>query len=712
MELNRFSSKMQDTVLGENMNPGFKSWYTDGDNKYFIGNRDVRTEAYIGMDLSPRASWPDDNIFWKSTTYPFFLYKHANNYYSGENYYDKIVSLYTGEDNNISSIMYYLNNQFIDKEGTATRLMKTFYGDTYISVRDNGLFLNGDCFLTRYFFRMTYNGAVFAITDSEASDVSRGPYDHGDMVSFVVMSDINTCARGIDKIGFYPNWARDVRNDQPLTPENYVLNYARFGGGINRTLGEDRIYDFGYSQMQHLLPIPGVDMSYHDHTQSYPTRVRYTDPHVSGAYIDGWRTMMYNSKQDFPSELGDALSIIGYMNSMITVHENAIIQLNIDVKVQQPDSMSGTEVLLGTGPIIDKNFRKLADYGSQHPVVQTGFNGVYGYDFKRGIIWGITIKTNNASMYLAAESLSDGLISSDLAYRKGLVDTVFSSPDFFYDPRSWDMLGIIRGGISMGFDEKNKEVYVTLMAREWMVSRINEDGHLTIPEVDVNRINWPGYITVHTETGFENIEILNVGDGYLIIDGIINDFTPVLVELGFTYVYSELMKSIYQRSITPSLYAYVNDVLVHYNRLFDSGSGKVWFNDNEASMCQFYGFNDGFEIGVVINDSKEGMDKYPKMASSCVVPSDSIPFDKLELRTEFQYGEFYPFFDENRFWSLPEYNENTWKMDLPVQSSVAKEGYEPDSQMRGTWIEMIFKYKGVAKKYVGGIISKYIISFN
>ena len=151
---------------------------------------------------------------------------------------------------------------------------------------------------------------------------------------------------------------------------------------------------------------------------------------------------MYNSKQDFPSELGDALSIIGYMNSMITVHENAIIQLNIDVKVQQPDSMSGTEVLLGTGPIIDKNFRKLADYGSQHPVVQTGFNGVYGYDFKRGIIWGITIKTNNASMYLAAESLSDGLISSDLAYRKGLVDTVFSSPDFFYDPRSWDMPGL------------------------------------------------------------------------------------------------------------------------------------------------------------------------------------------------------------------------------------------------------------------------------
>lgn len=697
----KFSSKMQDIVLGERMNPGFMSWYTNGDKKNSIGNRDTRTTSYIGLDINPKEEWPNDFIYWKSITYPYLIYKTANTYYvaSGEKtYYENIVDLYTVGVNNLSSIMYYINNQFVDFNRERTRLLKGTTDDVYVSIANNGLYLLGDCFITRYFFRMNYNGETYSFLDSEASNSYAQSYDFGSIVSIPLMSVINTCMRGIGDIGFYPSWAKDASS---ADTNDSILTYARFGGGINRTLGEDHIYDYGHSETQHHYFIPGIDESIHEHTLEYLNRVRYSDSHIAGSYVDGWRSMYYNSKQDFPSELGDIMSIAEFMDYCILICQNAIIQLRIDVKVQQADNVTGSEVLLGLGTIINPTFKKLADYGSQHSQIATGYNGVYGYDNKRNIFWSVALKAGTNSVYLAAESISDGVIASYLRKKKNMTGLLGN-----------DMLSLERSGVLFGYDETNKEVLFTILHRKLTVIRVEDSGRIIIPNLNINDIDFPGFATIAINGSYDNVVITNVGDGYIEIDGRINDYAELLIEYGCTIVYSELLKSISQYSFTPSLYAFANDAVIMYNRLFCTTRGKIQSNDNSASRCQFWGFNDGFKVGVIVNDSKEGLDKFHKMMSSCVVTSDSIPFDKLEVYTEFQYAELFPFYNTAIFWVLPEYTENTWKINIPVQSSSSNTGYNTEAQMRGTWIKLLLKYMGTSPKYIGGIISKYILSFN
>lgn len=704
----RFSSKMQDIVLGENMNPGFKAWYTVGSDKKYFGNKDIRTPSYLGLDIAPGEEWPGNYLYWKGITFPFMLYKAPNTYYgSGTNYYDAMVSLYSGNDNNLSNIVYYLNNLFVDFATDRTRVGKALPDDVYVSIRDNGIYLPGDCFINRYFFRMVYNGESYSFEDSEKTNSYARTYDYGWMVSIPLMSEINTSVRAIDKTGFYPNWAKDSLPGD----ENYkIIRYAAYAGGLNRLLGEDHIYDYGHSVLQHKYPVFGIDNTLHEHALHYPGRVRYSDPYISGSYVDGWRNMYYNSKQDFPAELGDAMAIAGYMNNVVLVHENAIIQLNIDTKVPMSEQGLGTEILFGLGTIIDSTFRKLADFGSQHSAIQQGMNGIYGYDYKRSIMWSVALKASATYVYLSAQSISDTIISSTLRKHKTMIDQNVDPDNMYLYNES--PLGIVRNGLSFGYDDLNKEVIVTIMGRCY-VNASNINGRIILDSIDINEIVWPGYATFYVGGEYVNYPIEDVGDGFIVIGkNDLGESLVMLVELGITYSYSELLTAFTKRSFCSPLYATIDGVIVSHNRLFDDSGSRIWFHNNDAYKCRFYEYNDGFKIGVVINDSKEGLDKFHKMASSCMVPSDQEPFSKVELRSEFQYGEMNPFYNVNKFWILPEYNENTWKINLPVQDSANNEGYTADAQIRGTWIEYMFIYRGTVSKYVGGIISKYIISFN
>jgi hypothetical protein len=710
--IGKYSSKLQDIVLGENMNPGFKSWYTDSNQTIDFGNRDVRTPNYIGIDMNPNEPWPNDYIFWKCGTFPVMLYKEPNSYYGvTENYYQKMVRIYSGDDNNLSTIVYYLNNQFIDKEVLRKRLIKGSPNDTYVSILTDGLYIHGDCFLTRFFFRMNYNGESYSVMETDHSDPWKPSYDYGTLVSYPAFSEINTCLRGIGTIGFYPNWAKDITISANSSKE--IQNYARFAGGVNGIHGEDFIYDFGYSVTQPIYPLFGIDNSLHNRATHYPTRVRYTNPHIAGAYVDGWRVMSYNSKKDFPIELGDAMAIAGYMDDVVMIHENATIQLALNNKVSVPESPSGTEVILGMGSIIADEYRKLADYGTQHSQIVIGMNGIYGYDYRRSIIWTIEKKTGTTSMYLSSKSISDTTIFSDIIKHKNLIDQLSGNTNYF-DLYGSNVLGYVRGGVSLGFDDHNKEVLVSLLGRYHVDVDIDEDFRVTIPNVNINEIVWPGYVTLYRNGVYENIAIVDVGNGYVEIDHStrIGTTNVLLIDLGFTYVFSELLQCFLERTVISPFYALIDRSIITYNRLFCEGSGKVYIHNDSVNNCRFYGFNDGFKIGGAINGSAEKVNTYHKMYGNVEIVSDDEPFDKLEIRTEFQYGDLYPYIDNDRFWALPIYNENVWKVNLPVQSSNKNRGYEPDSQMRGTWMEYKLIYRGTTKKYVGYISTEYVLSFN
>jgi len=417
--------------------------------------------------------------------------------------------------------------------------------------------------------------------------------------------------------------------------------------------------------------------------------------------------MYYNSKQDFPAELGDIMGIAGFQSSVIAVHEHAICELAIDLKALHQD-VSGETILLGAGSIIGPQSRKLSSFGSQHSVLQMGFAGIYGYDYKRSIFWCVTIDSDGLKSSLSAKSISTGVISSELLKRKDLFES--SNINMIQNP-----LGILRSGITMGLDSQNKEVYVSLVGRKEIEFNIY-GREITGISVNTNDINWQGYVTVVGVGGYKHYVIEDISDGVITLaaDPIVlqGGTITLLVDLGFTYYYSEIGGYLAQASFLPTIYSLYNEHIVSTDRLMDDNSSKVWFHNNSSERAQYYGYNGWFKLGFILNASKESLHTIQKMDSSLVVSSDPEPFDKFECWTEFQYGEMSPFVSPVRFWNNPEYSENKWSFNVPVQSSVLKQGYSPGAQIRGTWIEMLLTYRGTVPKYINMIFTKYTLSFS
>jgi hypothetical protein len=664
-------------------------------------------------------------LFLHGTMFPILVYKEPNDskelYGLTEDYYTKLVNRYSlGEEYQLSSIHYKVSTPFIHKIESVANERGWWWndyrvGDNARKANFNSVYPNGDCFMSRVSFRQSYNGKIYDVfldeDDVPIENNSKPHYNHGRLFSIVLQSDVNTGLRGQDKLGFYPIWASNWNS--PINAETETATLcARFGGdnGIN---GEDFIYDWGHSQTLPMLSIPGLDDIYKDRSIHYMTRVRWTDRFFEGSFDDAWRRMFYGSKVDISAEIGEIMGVASYVSSLIIATLDNVCQLHPEQKaLGNLDANDSTNVILGTGPILSTDYKKLSDFGTQHKSIIQNDSGIYGFDFKRDIFWKTNSRAISSGTVISCNPISNDISAFIKRRKKFLPDDV---------------------KLRMGYDEGEKEVYMSIVSRElYNLSWIIEGNQMAIQlaffgDISLSNVDLNGYIVLVID-GEERI--ITVNDIY---NNIVYINTPIeydkyengssgningYLNCGYTLNYSERLSNneegiefITRVGISPDVYMSLNNVLMSTDRLFDTNGSVVWSHDNVAEKARFYGRNAWFIYEIIVNNAREGKDFMQSIFGSFVVTSNNVPFSNVDFQTENQQCRHNPFIDNSKFWVIPEFSENKWSFTIPEADNTVNE-YDIDSNMRGTWLRARFVYKGIANKYIGEIINKNVLSFN
>ena len=690
--INNYSTKLGDGVF-DNVDVGFHD--KQGTPVVIYANRDIRIPTYIGIDYTDDESSYLKTLFNDATMMPITLYREKND----AAYYNKVVSRYLIEDTyQLSEINYKISTPFIPivKESRVWSLNEIDASNKSF----NWVYSNGDCFMSRITFRQMYNGKTFDIYNSESTVVRNSDgkhYNHGRIFSIVLQSDVNTGVRGQGALGFYPLWASDWKLFTSSDNYNSML-CSRFGGsgGVD---GEDFIYDWGHSQTLPFNIVPGINDIYKNRNTEYITRVRYTDKHQEVAFVDGWRSMYYLSKADYPIEYGQifGLGVIGA--SLVIATPDSVQQLFVNEKAIT-QSQQGGNVIVGAGSILYGESKKISDLGTQHKHIITTENGVYGYDYKRSTFWRVMASsTTSGGVVLGVRPISNE-ISSFLKNR-------------MVDDQSLK-------AIAYGYDEKEKEVLVTvkhkirLSVNQFSIAQ-NGDVTMQLPS-NYNDYDWCGYVEVERNGRLSNVRIIDLYENTVTLSSFdVSGTIVLLLNKGFTLSYNEKLSStendfITRLGISPDIYSCHKMAVMSLNR--DVSYQDIYSHDNKLQKHTFYGFNSWFKYGIVTtNNSSESKATFIQaIFYNFIVTSDAEPFDVVDYETEFQKCRHYPFIDNVRFWVTPEYAENRWMFTIP-ETNIGTGQYEAESNIRGIWLKTLLIYKGEKEKYIGEIINKNVLSF-
>jgi hypothetical protein len=714
---NNYSSMFGDGILSS-LNIGYI--YNSADHRN-MGNRDISSLKYIGIDYNDETAINDSSkiySYYDSSMMPILIYNQPNN----NSYYTELVDRYKKNGVvQLFGIEYRDNTLFIDKNRNARTWFfneRDAEGNNLTEYHFYYIYVNGDCFVSRFNFRQSFNIKTYDLyIDDDGNPITGNNtdnhYNHGRLFSVVLQSNSNTGVRANVNNGFYPLWSTtgwkiyDTSSSPIIDYWKYQISRnsilsARFGGS-NLGLGpEDLIYDWGYSETLPFNIIPGINEIYKDEEKNYETRVRYTDKSFEEAYIDGWRSMYYLSKSDFSIEFGK-INIIGYhSNNLIIVQDNAICELYPNEKyITQTENNSSSEAIVGVGSILPNEYKKLADFGSQHiSFIQTS-NYLSAYDFKKSIWWKSGLTSSGVNVILSIIPISTNINKFLIDKRKEIID-----------PK-----------IVMGIDIDESDLFLTVKAmvrKSFPVQIINNQTYITIEEDNLYDIN--GYITIYeyTHNGYM-YQSYNIYDMYrdtIIIDQdltnqIVQGEIHLYINLGYTIQNHENLSStenqfLSKTGFSPDIYGSFKNMLISNNRTFDDMT--IWLHDNIEERCLYYGMDSWFKYGIVISGVTEGQTFNQMIFGSIITISDEIPFSYIDYETEFQYTRHMPFYNEEMFWITPEYKENKWDFTVPTCITGKSAGYDTDSNMRGIWMKTMFVYKGHEHKFIGDVISKNIIS--
>ena len=81
--------------------------------------------------------------------------------------------------------------------------------------------------------------------------------------------------------------------------------------------------------------------------------------------MSGYSLFSPSNYVDFDKQIGEINYLGGISDELVSVSENRIIQHYVDERQLQTEE-SGTNLILGHGPIISDQYKVLAEFGSQH----------------------------------------------------------------------------------------------------------------------------------------------------------------------------------------------------------------------------------------------------------------------------------------------------------------------------------------------------------
>jgi len=519
----------------------------------------------------------------------------------------------------------------------------------------------GDCFLQRsYFKQMYWNGSSFGNSELH------GAYDE-------VGLDINAVdnCKATTGSGRYSNFTHGLIVGLILECENNVAmrssgetnnyypkvydsnSFAR--AALNTNGIESLILNKGYNQQlsersfsHYFKEVPYI-------VEEHETRIYHSGVHLESSFIDGFRTVLEGNYVDYSLEYGPIHKIFENQGKIISVQRDTISEHSTNQEqVKLPSNES--ELIIGTGPILSKKVQKLANYGTQH--MTSVLNG-YGVDWQRRIIWRVKEDDKKMTSVNIAEDLSTGKLIGK--WFNDFAKTIDSQTDINQGILDYPRNG---EGIVTGHDQKNKEIYFSFFKK----------------------------VIIEVENGKDKYEMLSTG----II------FNPLLIDaFETTFAYNPAM----YMSLDDEFITFEMDNITTFHSL-----NKAWLEDSGIPL-NFYGRQYEWQLSLYTQGS-EGTQLVSKQFYSQMIHAEYPVFSKIEWETEFQKGELNPFVDPTdvRFYAQPEYLEHKWNVPIFVKTDPIEDQYQPDSDMRGTYLKTTLSYNGNIPIFIKEFLTNYEIS--
>lgn len=581
----------------------------------------------------------------------------------------------TTSENSISSVT------FMGREGLAT--IATFYsdhteprdgsvtinwykleeGDTftgYNKAQDDHKYYKGDVFSQKTFMRaIRWSGLPeIMTTPGKIWDWSHS-WKFGQAIYIYLQSFTNTYLRLADHDSIYYPY-----NKRFFTTDKEAIDSFVWRNESKRYMKESWRTNDGYNVTSGLIKLYGYDELLMKSGNELPNRIYVSSTHVGGALIDQYRHIPAGQYMDYNFVGGDILALANFKDYLFSIQKTAIIQHFLGDRLIESDDSSS--IIVGTQGLLNKQFRQLESYGTQHKEsVVNGLMGVYGVDWDREKIWRIKREYGaEGQVYFVTENLIDSTNAYDLfkfIKKNYSGDTL---PQEIYPVSSIDAKGIIST-----YDDDNKQIQFTF--------------HLGTKE---NKHEY--YTLVFNEEQ-------NAFVGFLSYDAsfYMNRSGKVL-----SFAYGQ-GNSLYEHSTGSHLHMYE----------------KVQPMELE------------FVINGVAEENNAGT--FEKEFHSHLINASHEEFDLVEWSTEWQSSSKNPFVssDGSMFWADPYYKEHIWTVPIMNDSSSNKgplgsnnfSTFEADSKMRGQWLKVKLKY--VPKKvgneykdvqfYIKNVITNFIISF-
>lgn len=600
--------------------------------------------------------------------------------YIDYNYEDlTLVNLYKVNPENITDITdfytYYTEQYYeIGELLTVTAIGKSNANDTGREF----VFGRGDCFLDRVYIKHTtwiptnvsmgsesyssggwdtrrvygnwemtgavknYNNYMSFFTTGTTS------YAHGTTISVITENRYNIALRGeIDAttMNAYPmseNMPTEISSvgfNSRAKRKNIFMVYPEIKTTNDFVYHESLSYNKGYHETlgEIFYAIENDRITYL--RNNYPNRIRWSYYANEGSYADGWRQFDIANYYDYDSKYGEIKRIIDINGILISIMPDAMLQHEYDgtdVQVSEEQLLS-----VGGSKVLSRKATKISDLGisHKHALVKTE-KGVYGVDTNKDTLWRIEYGSNYGKAMFNVYSLNK----------------------------------------SMGINEWLKEYLVDIRISEGFPQDVTDVT--TIIDDDI-------YDGIGVSAAYDK-------DYNEVLFTFINDYKS------YTMCYSEILEkytSLY--TFDPYLYFNINKDMYSVRHAQKDGyeAKRIYRHNNEYSYRQdFYNnfYDNDFMISLYVNgfSGDRNLSPLSKQFQALEIESQQEPFSTIKYETKDQLAE-YPFIDENKWWSKPEYQSHHWQVPIQIDNtstSTDADLFYNNSSMLGTWLKITLGY--------------------
>ena len=422
---------------------GSRNWDPDTSDAIFY-NKGMAFAKYIGLDL-------DDHDFDVSLQDDDFNMDIVN-LYPGDPASIDILGLYP----NIENVKFYKIGNPILIENAVAAIIDSFEGGPDWTAYKKIVRFRGDCFLQRNYFKQMYwtgNGKLKVYDanplwddpdkedDGNPTNPDQPTYYNsaGMVIGIVTENSINVALRSEeDGNSFYPAveiqpFVRDILSNDTI--ESFNMNH-------------------GYSQVLSSNAIVAFDKNIPYRAQHYKTRIRYSDEHVPGSFVDAYRTFRLNNYVDYSMGNGEIISINEVYDRLVSVQVETINEHYIN---KNPNAQ-GDPTILGSADVLSKTSRKMSNFGSQHQWSIIEADSLFGVDWNKNVIWKVDLqRSGTGSLFLNAADITKTALIEEW------MNEIFEEFSSGKSDKTNEYLDdTLNGeGIVSGNDLKNESVYVT-----------------------------------------------------------------------------------------------------------------------------------------------------------------------------------------------------------------------------------------------------------